>query len=81
MAKPGRRKRLTASQAKQLGRPRGRARIVLVYGETYEVLDLSDGGRKVFRLELEYIEPGSPEWHTVDQQIRVEEFRGAVGAK
>jgi hypothetical protein len=71
------RRRVSASvrKARAMGRPRGRARLVHVQGETYEVLDLPGGGRKVFRLSLSYVEPRTPEWNLVDSQLRVDELR------
>ena len=69
-----RRRSPSRKKARAMGRPKGRARLVHVFGNTYEVLPLG-GGRKVFRLKLTYVDPDSPEFNLVESQIRSGEFR------
>ena len=63
------RRRVKPAQARRLGRPKGakgRAHIVLgPRGSAYEVLDVPSGVRRVFALELRYVEPGSDEYEAV----------------
>lgn len=51
--------------AKAMGRPKGRAYLVTIGPESYEVVDHPGGGRKVFRLELVTVETGSAEYERV----------------
>jgi hypothetical protein len=58
--------------AARLGRPKGRAYVLEAGGNVYEVLDLPGGGRKVFALELRYVDPASPEFELVTRTIEDE---------
>jgi len=64
--------------ARAFGRPGRGGYLVQLGPETYEVVDFRGGGRKVFRLELVYVEAGSPEHHEV---VSVIEEARAQGVK
>jgi hypothetical protein len=66
--------RPSKARAHALGRPKGSARIVEVFGEAYEVLPIRGGGEKIFRLELELVPGESHEANIVRSQMRYDDF-------
>lgn len=74
-------RRRSASQrrAQGMGRPKGNARVIQDRsGNAYEVRRTPEGTLQVFRLELLYVEPGTPEYRRIEQTLTVLEHREAV---